>query len=132
LNLALLASLAKSWFGCYYNMALFTIQAVDPSVAADKLTHVILDHPALHRHPKVPAWLLRYPRGDDAARIRGGVFRSMVHQIAAIGASRAKHEPTKPFVWTKSANAGQRRPRPCTICLCRCTRIANEFRTSSN
>jgi hypothetical protein len=36
-------------------MTIFIIQAVDRCVAADKLTRVILDHPAAHRHPKVPA-----------------------------------------------------------------------------
>ena len=38
------------------------LNAVEAAVPAGKLVHVILDNYAVHKHPKVRAWLVRHPR----------------------------------------------------------------------
>ena len=96
-------------------------------VPTGKPIHAVLDNYATHKHPRVLAWLAGHPRWifhftPTAAswlnavenffskmtrqRIRRGVFRSIADLQAAIKAYLAEHKAnSKPFVWTKSADA---------------------------
>src|SRR6516164_7491014 len=38
------------------------LNAIKREVPADKTVHVVLDNYAIHKHPKVTAWLARHPR----------------------------------------------------------------------
>src|SRR5262245_6028547 len=38
------------------------LNAIERAVPAGKVIHVILDHYAAHKHPRVRAWLARHPR----------------------------------------------------------------------
>ena len=89
--------------------------------------HAVLDNYATHKHPKALGWLARHPRWTfhftptsaswlnavetffstmTRQRIRRGVFRSIADLQAAINAYLAEHNASsKPFVWTKSAEA---------------------------
>jgi len=98
------------------------LNAVEAAVPVGKLVHAILDNYAVHKHPKVLAWLARYPRWVfhftptscswlnavesffaklTRQRLRRGVFCSLVELQAAIHRFVAEHNRTpKPFVWS--------------------------------
>ena len=89
---------------------------------AGKTVHAILDNYAVHKHPKVRAWLDRHPRWTfhftptscswlnavegffaklSRRRLKRGVFRSVVDLQAAINRFLDEHNKSpKPFVWT--------------------------------
>jgi hypothetical protein len=95
-------------------------------VPAGKLIHTVLDNYAAHNHPKVLAWLARYPRwilhftptsaswlnavesffsGMTRQRIRRGVFRSIADLQTATNAYLAEQNANpRPFVWTIPAD----------------------------
>ena len=103
------------------------LNAVEAAVPAGKLVHAIMDNYAAHKHPKVMRWLGRHPRfvfhftptsaswlnaveGFFSAlsrrRLRRGVFRSVADLQEAIARYMRDHNKTsKPFVWTKPADA---------------------------
>ena len=89
---------------------------------AGKTIDVILDNYAVHKHPKVHAWLDRHPRFTfhftptsaswlnavegffaklTRRRLKRGVFRSIVDLQAAINRFLAEtNDAPKPFRWT--------------------------------
>jgi transposase len=98
------------------------LNLIEAQVPAGRLVHVILDNYAVHKHPKVLAWLARHPRFVfhftptscswlnavetffatlTKRRLKRGVFRSVVELQAAINRylDEANHAPT-PFIWT--------------------------------
>jgi transposase len=102
------------------------LNAIERTVPAGKVVHVILDNYATHKHPKVLAWLARHPRFVfhftptscswlnavetffaklTRRRLKRGAFRSIVELQAAINrfVDAHNHEP-KPFVWTADPN----------------------------
>jgi len=103
------------------------LNAVEASVPAGKVIHVVLDNYAAHKHPRVRAWLARNPRwtfhftptsaswmnaveGFFSAltrrRLKRGEFISIVDLQAAIRRYITEHNnAAKPFVWTKPADA---------------------------
>jgi len=103
------------------------LNAVEASVPAGKIVHVILDNYAAHKHPRVWAWLSRHPRwvfhftptsaswinavetffsALTRRRLKRGDFRSVVDLQAAINRYIAEHNSgPNPFVWTKPAKA---------------------------
>ncbi len=103
------------------------LNAVEASVPAGKVVHVVLDNYAAHKHPRVRAWLSRHPRwvfhftptsaswinavetffsALTRRRLRRGDFRSVVDLQAAINRYIAEHNSDpRPFVWTKPAKA---------------------------
>jgi transposase len=98
------------------------LNAVEAAVPAGKVVHAILDNYAVHKHPKVHAWLDRHPRWTfhftptsaswlnavegffaklAKRRLRRGVFGSLVELQAAIKRFIAESNGNpKPFVWT--------------------------------
>jgi len=99
------------------------LNAIEREVPAGKTIHAILDNYAVHKHPKVRAWLDRHPRWTfhfvptscswlnavegffarlSKRRLKRGVFRSLVELQAAINRFVAVHNKTdaKPFNWT--------------------------------
>ena len=98
------------------------LNAVEAAVPAGKVVHAILDNYAVHKHPKVRAWLDRHPRWTfhftptsaswlnavegffaklAKRRLRRGVFGSLVEVQAAIKRFIAESNGNpKPFVWT--------------------------------
>jgi transposase len=99
------------------------LNAIEADVPAGKLVHVILDNYAVHKHPKVMAWLGRHPRFTfhftptsaswlnavegffaklTKRRLKRGVFHSLVSLQAAIKRflAEANADP-RPFRWTK-------------------------------
>jgi transposase len=98
------------------------LNAVEAAVPAGKLIHVVLDNYAVHKHPKVLAWLERHPRWTfhftptscswlnavegffavlTKRRLRRGSFSSLVDLQAAINRYLDEHNTDpKPFVWT--------------------------------
>jgi transposase len=81
------------------------LNRIEAAVPAGKLIHAILDNYAVHKHPKVRAWLARHPRWTfhftptscswanavesffatlTRRRLKRGVFRSLVDLQAAI------------------------------------------------
>jgi transposase len=101
------------------------LNAAEAAVPADKIVHAILDNYAVHKHPRVRAWLSRHPRwvfhftptsaswlnaveGFFSAlarrRLRRGDFISLVDLQGAIKRYIAEHNNNpRPFVWTKPA-----------------------------
>jgi len=98
------------------------LNAIEAEVPPGKSVHVILDNYAVHKHPKVRAWLHRHERFTfhfvptscswlnavegffaklSKRRLKRGVFRSIVDLQAAINRFVAEHNtrPT-PFTWT--------------------------------
>jgi transposase len=98
------------------------LNTIEASVPAGKLVHVVLDNYAVHKHPKVRAWLARHPRWAfhftptscswlnavegffaklSKRRLKRGVFRSVVDLQVAINrfVEETNHMP-KPFKWT--------------------------------
>ena len=110
------------------------LNAIEATVPAGKLVHVILDNYAAHKHPKVLAWLARHPRSTfhftptscswlnavetffatlTKRRLKRGVFRSVVDLQAAINRYLAEHNhDPKPFVWTARPRQDHRRRQP--------------------
>jgi transposase len=103
------------------------LNAIEAAVPAGKLIHAILDNYAVHKHPKVWAWLERHPRWTfhftptscswlnavegffatlSKRRLKRGSFSSLVDLQAAINRylDEANADP-KPFVWTAEPNA---------------------------
>jgi DDE superfamily endonuclease/Homeodomain-like domain len=98
------------------------LNAIERTVPAGKVVHVILDNYATHKHPKVLRWLSRHPRfvchftptscswlnaietvfsARSRRRLRRGVFRSIVDLQAAINRAIEDHNAAPvPFVWT--------------------------------
>ncbi len=99
------------------------LNEVERQVPAGKAVHAILDNYAVHKHPKVRAWLDRHPRWTfhfvptscswlnavegffaklAKRRLKRGVFHSLVDLQAAINRFLAEHNATeaKPFRWT--------------------------------
>lgn len=98
------------------------LNAVEATVPTGKVVHAILDNYAVHKHPKVRAWLDRHPRWTfhftptsaswlnaiegffaklAKRRLRRGVFGSLVELQAAIKRFIAESNGNpKPFVWT--------------------------------
>ena len=98
------------------------LNRIEAAVPAGKLIHAILDNYAVHKHPKVRAWLARHPRwvfhftptscswanaveGFFATltrrRLQRGVFHSLVDLQAAINRYLGEHNrKPRPFVWT--------------------------------
>lgn len=99
------------------------LNAIEAEVPAGKLIHVILDNYAVHKHPKVIAWLGRHPRFTfhftptsaswlnavegffaklTKRRLKRGVFHSLVSLQAAINRFIAEiNADPRPFRWTK-------------------------------
>ena len=98
------------------------LNAVEAAVPAGKVIHAILDNYAVHKQPKVLAWLVRHPRWTfhftptscswlnavetffatlTKRTLRRGVFRSVVDLQATINryVGDANRDP-KPFTWT--------------------------------
>ncbi len=97
------------------------LNAIEAEVPAGKTVEVILDNYAVHKHPKVLAWLGRHPRFTfhftpksaswlnavegffaklTRRRLKRGVFRSIVDLQAAINRFLAEtNEAPKPFHW---------------------------------
>ena len=97
------------------------LNTINASVPDDKAVHVILDNYAVHKHPKVRAWLGRHERftfhftptscswlnaveGFFAKlakrRLKRGVFISVVDLQAAINRFVIEHNAKpKPFTW---------------------------------
>ena len=93
-----------------------------PRCRPGKIVEVILDNHAVHKHPKVRAWLGRHPRFTfhftptsaswlnavegffaklTRRRLKRGVFRSIVDLQAAINRFLAEtNDAPKPFQWT--------------------------------
>ena len=98
------------------------LNRIEAAVPAGKLVHAILDNYAVHKHPKVRAWLARHPRwvfhftptscswanaveGFFATltrrRLQRGAFHSLVDLQAAINRYLGEHNrKPRPFVWT--------------------------------
>ncbi|MEA1831265.1 IS630 family transposase [Methylobacterium durans] len=98
------------------------LNSVEAAVPAGKLVHAVLDNYAVHKHPKVRAWLDRHPRWTfhftptsaswlnavegffaklTTRRLRRGVFGSLVEVQAAIKRFIAQtNGDPRPFVWT--------------------------------
>ena len=101
------------------------LNAAEAAVPAGKIVHAIMDNYAVHKHPRVRAWLSRHPRwvfhftptsaswlnaveGFFSAltrrRLRRGDFISLVDLQGAIKRYIAEHNnDPRPFVWTKPA-----------------------------
>jgi transposase len=99
------------------------LNTIEAAVPAGKLIHAIADNYAVHKHPKVRAWLARHPRWTfhftptsaswlnavegffaklTKRRLKRGVFRSIVELHAAINRFLAEaNDNPKPFRWTK-------------------------------
>ena len=99
------------------------LNAIEARVPSGKVIHVILDNYAVHKHPKVIAWLVRHPRFTfhftptsaswlnavegffailTRRRLKRGVFRGIVDLQAAINRFVLEHNQNpKPFTWTK-------------------------------
>ena len=102
------------------------LNEIERQAPAGKAVHAILDNYAVHKHPKVRAWLARHPRwtfhftptsaswinaveGFFSAltrrRLKRGVFCSIIDLQAAINRYIQEHnDDPKPFRWTKSAD----------------------------
>ena len=98
------------------------LNVINAQVPVDKAVHIILDNYAVHKHPKVRAWLDRHKRfvfhftptssswlnaveGFFAKlarrRLKRGVFHSLIDLQAAINRFVAEtNENPKPFTWT--------------------------------
>jgi transposase len=103
------------------------LRVIDQVTPAGQEIHLIADHYATHKHPKVQKWLARHrrfhvyftPTGSSwlnmverffrdltQNRIRRGVFRDVEEPIMAIGEYIDRHNDNpKPFVWTAKASA---------------------------
>jgi transposase len=99
------------------------LNEIEGQVPAGKAVHAILDNYAVHKHPKVRAWLDRHPRWTfhfvptscswlnavegffaklAKRRLKRGIFHSLVDLQAAIKRFLVQHNEheAKPFRWT--------------------------------
>jgi transposase len=98
------------------------LNVIEAALPVGRVIHAILDNYAVHKHPKVRAWLARHPRFVfhftptscswlnavetffaklSKRRLRRGVFRSIVDLQAAINRFIAEtNVGPKPYVWT--------------------------------
>ena len=98
------------------------LNTIEAEVPAGKLVHVILDNYAVHKHPKVRAWLARHPRWTfhftptscswlnaveglfaklSRRRLKRGTFCSIVDlQVAINRFIEETNQMPKPFTWT--------------------------------
>ena len=103
------------------------LNAVERAVRPGRIIHAIADNYATHKHPKVKQWLADHPRWVfhftptsaswlnavegffstiTRRRIRRGVFKSVADLEHAIHRYISEHNrSSKPFVWTKPADA---------------------------
>jgi transposase len=103
------------------------LQHLDANVPADLELHLIADNYAMHKHPKVKAWLARHPRYrihftptysswlNQVERwfalitqqaIRRGSFPNVRERVRKIDAYVAHYNAHKrPFVWTAAADS---------------------------
>jgi len=103
------------------------LNAIERTIPAGKLIHAIIDNYATHKHPKVRQWLANHPRWVfhftptsaswlnavegffstiTRRRIRRGIFKSVAELEDAIRRYIQDHNrQTKPFIWTKTAEA---------------------------
>jgi transposase len=101
------------------------LRLIDQTIPADRQLHLICDHYATHKHPKVRRWLARHRRFHlhftptsaswlnmverffrdlTQNRLRRGVFRDVEELIEAIETYIDRHnESPKPFIWTARA-----------------------------
>ncbi len=99
------------------------LNTVEAEVPSGKMVHAIVDNYAVHKHPKVRAWLARHPRWTfhftptsaswlnavegffaklSKQRLKRGVFHSLVSLQAAINRYLAQaNDNPRPFRWTK-------------------------------
>jgi transposase len=106
------------------------LNAIERTVPAGKVIHVILDNYGSHQHPKVLKWLARHPRwvfhftptsgswlnavetffsALTRRRLKRGSFHSIVELQAAINRYIADpNDDPKPFTWTKTPGAAPR------------------------
>ncbi len=102
------------------------LNTIEREAPAGKIVHVILDNYAVHKHPKVRAWLGRHPRfvfhfvptscswlnaieGFFARlskrRLKRGVFRSIADLQTAINRFLDEtNDDPRPFIWTADPN----------------------------
>src|SRR5687768_833449 len=102
------------------------LNAIEAAVPASRQVHAILDNYAVHKHPKVRAWLDRHPRWTfhfvptscswlnavegffaklTRRRLKHGVFQSVVDLQAAINRFTKEHNrQPRPFVWRADPN----------------------------
>ena len=103
------------------------LNTIERQVPAGKIIHAIADNYAVHKHPKVKAWLERHPRWTfhftptsaswlnavegffaklSKRRLKRGVFGSVVELQAAINrfVAETNNDP-KPFIWTAKPDA---------------------------
>ncbi len=102
------------------------LRVIDHVTPPDTDLHLIVDHYATHKHPKVQRWLARHPRFHvyftptssswlnmverffrdlTQHRLRRGVFRHIEELVMAIGDYINQHnEQPKPFIWTATAS----------------------------
>lgn len=98
------------------------LNAIEAEVPPGKVVHAILDNYAVHKHPKVRAWLDRHPRFTfhfvptscswlnavegffaklSKRRLKRGVFHSIVDLQTAINRFvEQTNQSPKPFTWT--------------------------------
>lgn len=104
------------------------LNALERDIPAGKVTHVILDNYAAHKHERVRAWLVRHPRWTfhftptssswlnavegflaklTRRRLKHGVFHSVVDLRAAINRFMAEHNETeaRPSIWRADPDA---------------------------
>ena len=103
------------------------LNTVERAVPAGKIIHAIADNYGTHKHPKVKKWLVEHPRWVfhftptsaswlnavenffsilTRRRLKRGVFTSVAELQKAITRYIKEHNKTsKPFVWTKTAEA---------------------------
>jgi transposase len=102
------------------------LRLIDQSTPQEKTIHLIADHYATHKHPKVQRWLLRHRRFHvhftptstswlnmierffrdlTDKRIRRGIFRNVDELVTAIQDYIGHHNTNpKPFIWTAKAS----------------------------
>jgi len=102
------------------------LRQIDRETSQDQAWHLICDHSATHKHPKVLTWRARHPRitmpctptsaswlnmverffrDISEQRLRRGVFPSVPELISAIEAYVDHHNKNpKAFIWTAKAN----------------------------
>ena len=98
------------------------LNSIERQIPAGKVIHAIVDNYAVHKHPKVKAWLKRHPRWTfhftptscswlnavegffaklSKRRLKRGVFGSLVELQTAINRFIDEHNnDSKPFTWT--------------------------------
>jgi transposase len=103
------------------------LNTVEREAPAGKIIHAVLDNYAVHKHPKVEAWLARHPRWSlhftptsaswlnavegffaklTKRRLKRGVFGSVIELQEAINRFIDEtNENPKPFVWSADPDA---------------------------